>query len=294
MSDTISIYADGLFGSDDSHLSDLMNSGVNTIILWSLHVHPNADLYYNNTLLASNGQINFGAGPGKINPNMPADLQRLRTGGVNTILFSIGAGGPPDPQDFQNIQNLLNNDQGRIALTRNFAALAKGLDLDGFDYDCEENNITVSTIALLTRILTPMGRTNTITFCPYGMPPEDFWLQCMNVIYTTMNKVQPVKWWNLQNYGGADPGQWIAEMKQYIKSNPIGVTNPNAFIFPGVTANGPDSVEQQFAQWQSQGLALQGGFIWNLSSIYQSGSTPKAYAKAMIAGLSSQSQRAAG
>jgi hypothetical protein len=293
----IAIYGNGLFETDDSYLSDLMNSGVTTMVLWSLHVHPNGDLYYNDNLLVSQGKINFGTGPGQINPNMPADLQKLRTGGVAIVLFSIGAGGPPDPTDFHNIQTLLSTPQGTATLTANFKALAQGIGLDGFDYDCEEEGIEVSTITKLTQILTPLGNQRIITFCPYGVPSENFWLQCMSAIYKAMNQLQPVRWWNLQVYGGADPATWINQMKQYIKANPnnpIGVTNPNAFMVPGLEATSPSTVQQQFASWQKSGLGLQGGFIWNLTEIYQSGSTPKAYADAIAKGLAGQMMKAAG
>jgi hypothetical protein len=291
----IIIYADGLFAVDDSHLSDLINSGVNTIMLWSLHVHANADLFYNDTLLVNNGKVNFGTGAGQINPNLPSDLQKLRAGGVTNIMFSIGSGGSSswEPDDFKNIQALLNG-PGRPQLTRNFTALAQALGLDGFDYDCEEDDISVNTITTLTQMLTPMARKKIISFCPYGVPSENFWLQCMSAIFTGMNQSQPVKWWNLQVYGGADPASWIQEMRDYIKSNPIGVTNPNSFILPGLEASSqPSGVQQQFAQWQRSGLALQGGFIWNLSAIYDAGSTPKAFVQAINAGLAGQAQSAA-
>jgi len=285
----IIIYCNGLFDQDDSHLPDLMNSGVNTIILWSLHVWATGDLYYNNTLIVDkNGNINSGKNIGQVNPNMPADLKKLRTGGVSNVLFSIGAGGPPTPQDFHNIQTLLSTPQGTATLTRNFTALAKWLGLDGFDYDDEEDGIQVNTITKLTGILTPLGAKNLITFCPYGDPPESFWLDCMASIYQSMKK-QPVAWWNLQNYGGGDPSSWISAMATYIKSKNIGVTNPNSFIFPGIEPyGGPTQIEQTFAAWQQEGLALQGGFIWNLSEIYNQGLTPKQCATAILAGLNTQ------
>ncbi len=294
----IIIYGDGLFETDDSHLSDLMNSGVSTIMLWSLHVHANGDLFYNDNLIVSQGKINFGTGKGQINPNLPADLKQLRTGGVAFILFSIGAGGGNgwEPDDYHNIQALLGTSAGKQTLIGNFTALAQGLGLDGFDYDCEENEITVATMTTLTQILTPLGIRRIITFCPSSVPDVDWWLQCMSAIYKSWNQSQPVRWWNLQAYGGADPATFIDAMRTYIKSNPIGVTNPNAFMMPGLDAGiGPSGFQQTFSGWQQQlKLNLQGGFVWNLSEIYQNGSTPKAYAQAIEAGLGSLPVRAAG
>src|SRR3954447_22412735 len=36
-------------------MDDLRNSGFTTVMLWSIHVHSNGDLYYNDTLIVSGG-----------------------------------------------------------------------------------------------------------------------------------------------------------------------------------------------------------------------------------------------
>jgi hypothetical protein len=304
MGSNIILYTHGLFAENDNHLDDLMNSGVTTLVLWSLHVHANGDLFYNDTLLASNGTVNSGTGEGKINPNMPSDLARLRSqGGIGTVMFSIGAGGGCDdkghcwePDDFHNIHTLLATKQGTDLLKANFKAVTQWLSLDGFDLDNEEE-VAVITVATLAAILVPLGKKNIITFCPSSSPDETFWLKCMTATYDPKVRVQLVKWWNLQYYGGADPGTWIQEMKDYIaQRHEIGVSNPNSFMCPGVNVEGldPADVQAQFKSWQDGGLALQGGFLWNLDLIYANGRKPADYAKTMAAGLKGQAGRGAG
>ena len=298
MGSNIILYTHGLFAENDDHLQDLLNSGVTTLMLWSLHVHANGDLFYNDTLIASSGKVNSGTGKDKINPNMLADLARLRgEGRVSNVLFSIGAGGGCDdkghcwePDDFQNIQNLLATAKGTKALKANFTALAQWLPLDGYDFDNEED-VTVATIATLAAILIPLSRKKIITFCPSLRPDESFWLKCMSATYDPKLRIQLVKWWNLQYYGGADPKSWIQGLDDYMKKKQVGVSNANSFMCPGVDASAldPAGVQEQFNSWQhDEGLALQGGFIWNLDNIYARGSTPAAYAKAIVAGLNAR------
>ena len=296
------LYTHGLFAENDDD-QKLMNSGFTTLMLWSLHVHDNGDLFYNDTLIVSNKEINSGTGTDKINPNMPVDLARLRNeGGVKNVLFSIGAGGGCDnkgkcwePDDFQNIQKLLATKAGTATLTDNFTALAKWLKIDGFDFDNEEN-VTPITIATLAAILVPLGRKNIITFCPSFNPNETFWLQCMSATYDPKVRIQLVKWWNLQYYGSADPKTWIPGMKDYMQTHPIGVSDANSFMCPGVDVStlDPAGVQEQFESWQhNDSLALQGGFIWNLDAIHARGDTPADYAKAISDGLNARTERAA-
>jgi len=288
----IAVYG-GLFETDDSALAPLMNSGFTTAILWSIHVHGNGDLYYNDNLLVSGGVVNKGTGKGQINPNLPTDVSKLRTGGFGAILGSIGAGGPPEPKDFHHIQTLLGSTSGTKTLSTNFQAFAEWAGLDGFDFDCEEDGITHATIATLANMLAGFTQQGIITYAPYGVPSEQFWLETMSSILAQYG-TQYVKWWNLQNYGGADPGSWIAAMTEYIKDNPtkpIGVSNPNAFMVTGVSSDLlPDGVQDQFAGWQGDQLKLQGGFIWNFTGIMGSGYAPANYAEAITNGLAGKSR----
>jgi len=110
----LALYGD-MFINDDSALDYLMNSGFTTANLWSIHVYPNGDLYHGPKLWVHDGVINAGTKPGQINPNLPEDIRKLRAGpnGFLSILGSIGAGGPPTPQDWAHIQSCLGTSSGR-------------------------------------------------------------------------------------------------------------------------------------------------------------------------------------
>ncbi len=287
LSPNIAVYGD-MFINDDSALGPLTDSGFTTAILGSIHVWPNGDLYHADKLWVSNGKVNCGPDKKQINPNLPECIRKLRSGpnGFLAVLAYIGSGGSDTqkPEDWHHVEKCLASPSGRETLEKNFKALAEWAGLDGYDFDCEEE-IQPETIATMASMLAPFGRQGIITYAPYGVPDEDFWLETMRLIFSEHGK-QLVKWWNLQNYGGADPSDWIDAMKRYIKDHDIGVTNPKALMVTGVFASdGPNAIEQKFAKWQKDGLGLQGGFIWNYGGTVGPNRRPSDFASAIANGL---------
>jgi hypothetical protein len=272
------LYGAGLFDSKpgnlsyDQQLSEVQNSGFTSVILWTLHVHTNGDLYYNDTLIVQNGQYS--------NPDNPAFgkyVAGLRSQGssVNQVLFGIGSGGV---SDFAAIQGLLSTPAGTQTLMTNFAALQANVPVNGYDLDLEEFPLEDYTQTIITLSLLLNKKFGTyITFCPYC--DETFWVNCLSGIYQNNNKTQIVSWMNLQCYDGGtgnDPAQWAAAIKN--ASSPTGVTNPVQFVIPGYWCYNtsqksfmgqcPDQIQQTFADLAKSDPGINGGFIWDSSDIF--------------------------
>jgi|GEM_PF-415041 len=315
MSNNIILYGGGLFefnwGSmNDAQLDMIQNSGFTTVVLWAMHVDAQGNFIYNNSTspLVQNGQFVGTSG----NPDFVNQLNQLKTGGtVKQYFISIGGWGC---QDFTNMQNLIQTEQGQATLIQNFKALAENLPISGIDFDMEESYDTdmLNTIVWLTGNLSQLGLQ--VTYCPYQQ--QNFWFNCLAQSYTKCGNRQPVSWLNLQCYaGGASntPTLWALEMRAYGLSK-MGITNPNAFIMPGywcrnaVDNNGgpynpscpyddcPSTIQNTFAQLSKTDPGICGGFIWNSSDIFTTlisnpqsctgGTiTPADYAQAIINGL---------
>ena len=84
---------------------------------------------------------------------------------------------------------------------------------------------------------------------------------------------------NLQCYSGGagnDPEDWIQALQQTLGSD-----FPARFVIPGLaTDSTPNQVQQQYAQWASDGIG--GGFLWTYES---AGTQAPDYASAIATGL---------
>lgn len=298
----IVLYGSGLFGADDPttnqrQLQAVQDSGFTTVILWTLHVQSNGDVYYNDTLIVQDGQFSEGC------DYLPELVTKLKSGGtVDKVLFCIGSA---DVSDFENIQNLMGTRFGLKVLHDNFKALVNTLPIDGFDFDLEEypfESYTDTVVQLTLMLHRNYGMT--VTYCPYM--DESFWLNCLAQVYAQNGNQQIVGWFNLQcDAGGVgnDPGYWAGQIKNY--SSPLGIDNPAAFVIPGywcANSSGggncdggdcPASMQEIFAGLAKADPGINGGFVWNSGDIFacessgqcQGAMTPQAYAQAIIKGL---------
>lgn len=164
MSPQARIYASGAFCFGEYvAVENLLTANYPAVILWSMHVHPNADLYMNNTLVVSGG-VYQEAQP----MDLPARLATLYRKGIS-VIFSVGAGGV---DDFTNIGNLINEygTGPSNPLYQNFAALKNAMmkaggDIDGIDFDNEDSDN--ATIMVNFGILLQGIGYSSVTFCPY-------------------------------------------------------------------------------------------------------------------------------
>lgn len=266
------VYITGLFGKSGLLVpttKELLGSRINDYIFWSVHVHPDGSLYYNDSLLAQGGKTN----PDIAQPigDLIAAARKAKL--VSTVWFSIGAGGV---SDFANIQTILKAG-GPVAdnLYANFTALYQ-LGADGFDLDYEENlTDPVGLISELTIGLNQrMGAR--LTYCPYY--DTGFWIDCLAATYKALG-TQPVVAFNLQCYsggGGNDPRTWVQAIQA--AGPATGVANPARFVRPGLAVAGsasmpaltPLQMTQQLNHWGAYG-----GWIWNSANVLNQQSTMK-------------------
>jgi hypothetical protein len=163
------IYAGGAlaFGGQPA-IDDLKAAEYSTVIIWSVHVDSNGDLKLNDTPFVSGGVYKETEPMG-----LPGTVAQLRGTGVE-IVFSVGAGGV---EDFTHIAALLNDGvpgPGN-ALYDNFnalkrAMLAAGGDIDGIDFD-NEDNLSSSVMVNFGRMLHNIGYAH-VTLCPYYSSQE--------------------------------------------------------------------------------------------------------------------------
>jgi hypothetical protein len=294
------LYGNGLFGTDravnDQQLEYVRTSGFNTVILWTLHVHPEGTLMYNDAVIAKDGvfaaTFNY----------LPSLLKGLLAPGstVDTVLFCIGSAGA---DDFTTLQSLLTNSDPKAAshLRRNLTALQVALPLAGFDFDDEDAlaSSDVSTVAQLGLMLCG-GNANIISYCPFN-GYQTFWADCLSATYALDQTQRPplpqtVQWMGIQTYGGGVVTNFVDAIEANNNASPpqpTGVSNPAAFVLPGYSAGTnsadgqmtPDQVQAAVASAVATNPDLPGAFIWNSGQVDASPFTLSQYAQAIIRGL---------
>jgi hypothetical protein len=295
----IGLYGNGLFNEASpsppyaAQIAQLTGGGYTFVLLWSIHVHANGDLYYNDTLIVSGGVVT-------LPDQMASNVKALVAGGIKEILLSIGAWGTAS--DFTNLQTSWNSG-GRA----NLQALLRALPITAVDFDYEGDYGTQdqATLVDLTQKIAALGVG--ITYCPYAM--TEFWIDTLRAVYQQCGR-QPVLWMNLQCYAGGagnDPTDWV----EAVAAAKVGVENAAAFIVPGYwVANGgqgdtcPEALQAIFTGFQGSGIS--GGFLWNSGDLFANESTssalcdgqstmPADYANAIkngLGGTTTPSQRA--
>jgi hypothetical protein len=163
-----------VFGGQPA-VDDLRAAQYSSVIIWSVHVDEKAALYLNETKIVDGGRY--------IEPatmNLPGRLATLRTNRCE-VLFSVGSGG--GPQDFTNIDRLLNDPEMRPCLRDNFKALKgamvnAGGDIDAIDFD-NEDNTSAQVMCDFGSMLRDIGYAG-VTFCPYDQP--EVWAETYDLL----------------------------------------------------------------------------------------------------------------
>jgi hypothetical protein len=253
----------------EENIKLLKASGLTTVIAWSLHIHANGDVVYNDYKIASNGEY-----VGE--KSWPHYLKDLKTGhtSVKHVHLSVGSAGA---KDFEAIANLIKvHGTGHSnPLYKNFHALKKALPMvDTIDLDCEEP-VTQETIVKFSLLIGSVGFK--VSFCPYQNQP--FWINCLKEVNHKVPKT--VTHFNLQVYDGGsgnDVAQWQKAVHQ------AGFKIP---VYAGVMvkqsgAGGDDhqQIQNKFKTWAQQGV--KGGFFWLFD---QMTNTTASYTTAMKRGF---------
>jgi len=282
----IQVYGNGLFGQNDPtsnnpQLVQLKESQFNSVILWTVHVNATGDLFYNNTPLVTGGVFN--SAMAFMKPYVAALKQR------GEVWWGIGSYGV---SDFANIGQLLATPQGTATLTNSLRALLQALPSDGIDFDMEESydRAMRNTVVQLTLLLDRSLKAG-VTYCPYM--DEAFWLNCLADVYGQNGQQQVVRRFNLQCYAGGNGNTtagWLDQLTSFGK--PLGIADTNRFIVPGDWVQSDDGSQKNspaditaFFSNPAIGANTGGGFLWNTSEIFGSGSNCAAYAQAVATGL---------
>ncbi|NEZ40731.1 discoidin domain-containing protein [Paenibacillus alvei] len=217
--------------------NDVRASGFNTVIIWSVHVRPNGDLYLNDLLVCQNGSF-VGDSSWK---DLWSAFKQAPTS-VTRVEISVGAGGTPD---FTNIKSLITRDGigSNTILYRNFAALIEATGADAVNFDNEDKYDRTSSVEF-GKMLAAMGMK--ITFCPYNS--SGFWSDLKNLLTQAGVIVDRVY---LQVYSGGlgnIPSNWTSAMGMPVI--------PGLYASTSTTAS---FVKNKLAGWRS---SIAGGFIW--------------------------------
>lgn len=263
-------------GRIQRHIPEIRNSGLDTIVLWALHIggFPGndgqqwGDLYFNDPPVFVR--------QGRFNPDnrqeladWPGQVAQLKGGAQpRKVFFSIG-GASDWVWDFRAIEYMLKNGM-RETLKNSFVELRRAFTIngvcaiDGFDIDNEEP-VEDSTIVDFCTMLFELEFE--VTFCPYDDPAT--WQRYMQ---TLRNKGHYVSWWNVQFYAGGHnnldhPQPWIDALAAVVKPDPGAAYLVAGLAVKGATDTGrsddqrcPDDMCATFARLPS-GLA--GGFLWH-------------------------------
>lgn len=281
----VEVFGNGLFGenkpdSNNQQLAQLVESKFNHVILWSVHVRENGDLYYNDTPLVTGGVFN-------------SDLQYMipyvqSLSKTAQIYWGIGSWGA---SDFKNIGNLLKTPEGTKALSQNLAGLLEAVPATGIDFDMEESydEEMRNTVVQFTLMLHNQFSIQ-VTYCPYTQ--ELFWLNCLADVYDKAGQ-QLVARFNLQCYaggGGNTTAQWLSTLNMF--DRPLGIADVNTFIVPSFWVQTDDGSQKyspadicKFFGNPAIRENAGGGFLWNTSEMFQSGYEPTDYANAVLNGL---------
>ncbi|MEM7151595.1 MAG: lysyl endopeptidase [Myxococcota bacterium] len=196
------VFGGGPFYHDAATVMPRMrDSGFDTMILWSVHVHDDGDLVLNDQLIIEDGEYVGVEGW----PELVVSLEEEPTT-VTRTEFSVGAWGVPD---FDNIAMLIEAEGTGpdSILYRNFAALKQVIPtIDAINYDDEtyfQANPTIEFSLMLAEL------DYKVTFAPYNN--MGFW----TAVYDELEVLEPglVDRVLLQVYAGGagnNPANWSA------------------------------------------------------------------------------------
>ncbi|WP_041523716.1 glycoside hydrolase family 18 protein [Gilvimarinus agarilyticus] len=289
----IAAYCSGDFGPGKckTHIQDVQQSGLTTIILWSMHLGRAGDVNPSGCQAIAGqswGELVFNDGDIRIvddetfNPNndpevadWPHDLLQMKQNGshVSKIFISIGGW---RVCDFQTIEYMLEHGMQDV-LRRNFQTLRDAFTIDGqclidgIDLDNEEP-VKANTITEFSQMLFELGFE--VTFCPYSNP-----VQWQGYMQTLWDKGYKVSWWNLQCYSGGAENLDPDELERWVDalSQVVGKGRGAAYLVAGLAVRGANDSNPQECPFGLGGVceslasvsqySLAGGFLWKYDSV---------------------------
>jgi hypothetical protein len=240
-------------------VDELRKSGLNTIIVWTIHINEKGDLNFNAEFpLVVDGKY---VGD-KTHPNFASDIAMLKTipTGIERIEFGLAAAGSGT---FDHIKTFHVTEGFGTGTTiyENFKALQEAIpEIDAFNND-DEVTFHVESAVDFTKMLAKMGYKNAIV--PYNH--KDFWKSLVEEV----NAEYPgnIDRNYLQCYAG---GKW---------NNPCSPSwDFGIAMIPGLWG-GPNGlpaneVAEKMTDWYKE-CAIAGGFLWDYENFALSPSVKK-------------------
>jgi hypothetical protein len=242
--------------SNANAAADVAASGFDTIIVGLWHVHSDGSIFYNDFPVDSDTTA-----------AICESIQALKTtpgSTVKTVLISFGggnwAGHPASVSDTDYPAMKANWTTFQPAL----AALLRDSGADGVDWDYEPETTPFDT-AFIAKITNEMAAVPClVTAAPYTDQAD--WLTVIAGTRTA-GAAAPnnFAWWNLQLYGGADYGNWVAALQ----GAPTGMTSGQVetFLLPGYSPGCSYSPVSDIQNLYGSYPALGGAFIWNYTGV---------------------------
>lgn len=219
-------------------VNKIKNSSFNTLILWSVHVHENGDLYMNDIPVVKNGAIVSNA------VTRTWNMFHQQCPNITRYELSIGGWGCTD---FENIRTLINRDgTGEdTILYKNFKALIEATGADAINYD-DESCYDVTPMAKFGQMCVDMGMK--VSFCPYTN--MSFWVDLYKAIgEENVDRIY------VQCYAGGASNAPMNWARAFGKD-----------VIPGYWCVGGDGSSKTAAQVQTALKAAinssEGGFMW--------------------------------
>ena len=148
----------------------IKNTSFNTMLIWSVHVHENGDLYLNDIPVCKDGEL--------VNKSISRTWDFFHALCPNITRYEISIGGW-GCTDFENIRTLIKRDGtgSDTVLYRNFAALLEATGATAVNFD-DESCYDVSYMTQFGQMCVAMGAK--VTLCPYTN--QSFWVNLYKAI----------------------------------------------------------------------------------------------------------------
>ncbi len=242
-------------------LKAVKESGFNTVIIWSVHVHSDGTLYLNDLEVCKDGEFT-----GKT--AWQEGWQSLKQGStsVTRIELSVGAAGCAD---FEAIRDMIRQDGvgEDTLLYRNFKALIDATGADAVNYD-DESCYDIDSAYKFGQMCESMGVK--VTLCPYTN--MTFWVNLKNKLGEELVDRIYLQCYDGGNYNNV--GEWQRAMKMDIIPGYWDMHNS----FNGKTAADVTEALKQNKRY------VTGGFMWLYDDIRNlaSPNTTADYAQAIM------------
>lgn len=245
-------------------VEDVVSSGFNTVIIWSVHVHGDGTLYLNDDKVCDNGTL--------VAEQTSLDMWKgfkQEGSSVERIELSVGAAGC---NDFEEIEAAIEKDGvgEETTLYRNMKCLIEATGADAVNFD-DESCYDLDSAEKFGKMCAALG--TKVTLCPYVN--NSFWGELANRLEGIVDRVY------LQCYAGGQLND-----NQYKTWWKIWALSTNLRIIPGYwCGNGPGKCTAATvkSKLSRETDFTTGGFIWYYDDLMKqtSPNATKDYAQAI-------------